>query len=264
MTEGWVRQLRAFFDTRVEDWSSYGDEFAINGYKAPGQSPYWTNQIRQRLLEDVVEKLELSPEHHVLDVGCGTGMMLRQIAPRVAQITGVDFSERMVELAERHLPGNAIVQRENAESLPFKNEAFNRVLCYNVILNFPDDNFTFGVLTELVRITRKRGLILVGYVPDYDKREEQALFVNQLQQKAAESRQHSFTSRIIARAKDLWLYRLCNSVKPNLWNRFYTRGFFENFARQNACDIKILPMNVEGYIYAPYRYDVRLWPRGLG
>jgi len=260
MTDAWLSQLQAFFDTRVRELASCDDEFAINAYKAPGHSPYWTGQIQQRLLDDIVAKLALSPDHLVLDVGCGTGMMLRHIAPHVSHIIGIDFSEQMIEIAKRHAPANATLQRENAVSLPFKDETFDRVLCYFVILNFLDDDFTWSVLTELVRVTRNGGLVLVGNVPDFDKQEEQAELVRKLQKNITRPRQRCSFLRTISRLEDLWRYRIRRSVPPSESNRFYTEDFFRRFAQQSSCDIEILPMNVEGFVYAPFRFDVRLQP----
>jgi ubiquinone/menaquinone biosynthesis C-methylase UbiE len=260
MPKAWLSQLRAFYDRRVRDLEGYDDELATNAYKAAGYSPYWTRQIQQRLLDDIVGKLMLSPEHHVLDVGCGTGMILRHVAPHVAHIIGIDFSEQMIEIAKRHAPANATVQRENAVSLPFKDKMFDRVLCYSVILNFPDDDFTWSVLTELVRVTRNGGLVLVGNVPDYDKQEEQAEVVRKLQKNNTRPPQRCSFLRTISRLKDLWRYRIRRSVQPSQGNRFYTKDFFRRFAQQSSCDIEILPMNIEGFVYAPFRFDVRLRP----
>jgi 2-polyprenyl-3-methyl-5-hydroxy-6-metoxy-1,4-benzoquinol methylase len=40
----------------------------------------------------------------VLDAGCGTGYLTRQLAQRGAAVVGVDFSERMIENARQGAP----------------------------------------------------------------------------------------------------------------------------------------------------------------
>jgi ubiquinone/menaquinone biosynthesis C-methylase UbiE len=253
----WLSQLRAFFDTRVNDLETSADELAINGYKACGPSSYWTEHMRQILLDDIATKLQLHSRHRVLDVGCGTGMILRHIAPKVAHITGVDFSAEMIRLAQLNAPANATLRLGSADTLDFRDETFDRVLCYNVILNFQDDNFTRSVIEELVRVTRSGGLVLIGYVPDQDKQEEQAQIVRQLRQPGTHTNApQSLLSRVIYRAHTFSRYR----VQPRLFNRFYSKAFFIRFAEQASCRIEILPMNVEGFPFAPFRYDVRLWP----
>jgi len=256
MTDAWLSQLQAFFGTRVRELASCDDEFAINGYKAPHLHSYWTERVQQRMLNDVLLKLEPSSQRQILDVGCGTGMFLRHIAPHVAHITGVDFSEQMLTIARRNTPPNASLLQENAAALSFEDGCFDRVLCYFVINNFLDDSFVRSVLRELVRVTRGGGFVLLGNIPDYDKRDEQAataaLANRQLQKKL-------LLSRVIRRSNNFWNRRF-HRVRPSLGNRFYKKDFFTSFAQEASCDAEILPMNIEGFIYAPFRFDVRLRP----
>ncbi len=56
------------------------------------------NQNVQRL-ERLIANTRLTPNDNVLDVGCGSGMLMPQIAPFVKSYTGVDFSEPFIELA---------------------------------------------------------------------------------------------------------------------------------------------------------------------
>jgi ubiquinone/menaquinone biosynthesis C-methylase UbiE len=172
----------------------------------------------------------------------------------------------MLKIARRHLPTNASLQQGNAVRLPFKDETFNRVLCYHVITNFLDDDFTRSVLMQLVRVTRKGGFVLIGNTPDDGKRDEQAnLIRQQWRGKKKPPLCQFFSNSLWVRFSNILAYRvLQRSVQPSLGNRFFTKDFFKEFAKQASCDIEILPLHVEGYIYAPYRFDVRLWPLQRG
>jgi ubiquinone/menaquinone biosynthesis C-methylase UbiE len=258
--ENWLAQLRAFYDKRVKELERYDDEPALNGYKAPGGSPYWTQDIQERLLDDITTKLRLAPEYYVLDVGCGTGMMLRHIAPRVAHIVGVDFSQSMIDHAKRYAPENATLLRQDAVSLSFKDQMFDRVLCYSVVMNILDDDFTRSLLTELVRVTKNGGLTLIGNVPDSEKQKEQVEVIRKLQWNQPMPHPRPL-QRIIGRPRDLWRYRIRRSVAPSQGNRFSAKDFFRNFAHRVDCDINIQPVNVPGFVYAPFRFDVLLTPR---
>ena len=260
MTGTWFFQLQKYFEVHARDLETCDDEFALNGYKAPDQPSYWTEVVKKKLLDDIVTKLELSPKHRVLDVGCGTGMIMRQIASHVAHVIGLDFSVGMLNIARRRLPRNAMLQQANAAGLPFKDETFDRVLCYHVITNFLNDEFTRSVLTQLIRVTRKGGFVLVGNTPDYDKQREQAQLIQQLRSKMEPLVRQPVLHRLLDRVGNIWRYRVCRYVRPNVSNRFYTKDFFRQFARQSLCDIEVLPVEVEGYFYAPCRFDVRLWP----
>jgi ubiquinone/menaquinone biosynthesis C-methylase UbiE len=262
MTDPWLSQLKSFFDARVKDLEMDPDEFALNGYQAAHQPSYWTEPVRKRLLDDVARKLELSPEHRVLDVGCGTGMILRRIAPQVASITGIDFCAGMLAVSRHNPMSNVSLLQANAAQLPFKDQVFDRVLCYFVIANFPDDDFTRRVLAQLIRVTRKGGVVLIGNTPDYEKKSEQAKLVQARRKSITEfSFYRSLWNWGTTRFRNILSYPIGNrSVRPNLGFRFYTKDFFKQFAKQASCEIEFLPLEVEGFIYAPYRFDVRLWP----
>lgn len=263
MTKNWFFQLQKYFDERAQKFGASGDDFALNGYKAPNQLSYWTDLVKKRLLDDILSKLKLLPEQHVLDVGCGTGMILRYIAPHVAYITGVDISAQMLAIAHAHLPPNATLQQTNAAELPFKDGAFDRVFCYFVFPNFLHDTFTHRVIAQLIRVTRKGGFVFIGNTPDYDKKDEQAKLANeQSERKTKFSLNQFLRNKTIAHFGNIFFYRILHrTVEPTLSYRFYTRDFFKQFAEKAYCDIEFLPLNVEGFIYAPYRFDVRLWPK---
>jgi len=92
----------------------------------------------QRFLFDRVQQtaLELAAQEFaqpaaILDVGCGTGRLLRSAALRfpAARLVGVDAAIEMVRQAEASLPpGTAIeFQQATAEELPFSNAQFDLV-----------------------------------------------------------------------------------------------------------------------------------------
>src|SRR5436305_13452051 len=55
--------------------------------------------------EGVVDLLAPQPDERILDLGCGTGHLTRQIADRGASVIGIDVSPDMVERARAQYPG---------------------------------------------------------------------------------------------------------------------------------------------------------------
>jgi demethylmenaquinone methyltransferase/2-methoxy-6-polyprenyl-1,4-benzoquinol methylase len=64
------------------------------------------------------------PPTRTLDVACGTGFLTRHLR---GEVTGLDQSARMLEVAASRLP-NATLVRGDALALPFADEAFDRVV----------------------------------------------------------------------------------------------------------------------------------------
>lgn len=100
----------------------------------------------------------------VLDVGCGTGRLLRAAAVRwpAARLLGVDPAEGMVEVARRLTPG-AEIQRGLAESLPLPDASVDLVVS---TLSFHHWGDQAEALREIARVLRLGGhFILVDFAP---------------------------------------------------------------------------------------------------
>ncbi len=90
--------------------------------------------LRQRLRDEAVRQLELSPGASVLEVGCGTGANLGRLVDAVGptgRVTGLDLSPGMLKRAERLLSEkrwqNVTLLEQDAESLDGA-ERFDAVL----------------------------------------------------------------------------------------------------------------------------------------
>jgi trans-aconitate methyltransferase len=54
--------------------------------------------------ESVLELLAIKPGEQILDLGCGTGHLTKQIKDHGAEVTGIDASAEMIEKAEKEFP----------------------------------------------------------------------------------------------------------------------------------------------------------------
>ncbi len=102
-----------------------------------------TNLFRPLALE-VLNVASPAPGDRVLDVACGTGIMLREAAVRVAnlqRLAGVDINPMMIDV------GRAVTEQAGidvewyeapAESLPFAESEFSSAYCQQGLQFFPD------------------------------------------------------------------------------------------------------------------------------
>ena len=84
--------------------------------------------IQQTVLE--VASQQVGSPHAILDVGCGTGKLLKSAKARFpgAKLAGVDAAEEMVKFAQSSTPGGGIeFQQATAEKLPFSDASFDLV-----------------------------------------------------------------------------------------------------------------------------------------
>jgi SAM-dependent methyltransferase len=147
----------------VEVHSRQAGEFAAS-YEAYEQDPYEScfTYSRMRLEQALARWLPASGSGmKALDVGCGTGHHLKGLAERGFQVTGVDGSAEMLDVA-RQAVSDADLHLADVGHLPFADDSFDLALCIEVLryLEHPA-----GPIAELARVLRPGGMALVTAAP---------------------------------------------------------------------------------------------------
>jgi ubiquinone/menaquinone biosynthesis C-methylase UbiE len=104
-----------------------------------------------------LDYLEAKPGARLLDVGCGTGHLLRAAEDRGLAASGTDISEEGVQIARRTSPqSNIVVGR--GEQLDFPDGEFDFVTCIGALEHFLDMR---QGLREMLRVTRPYGRLCI-------------------------------------------------------------------------------------------------------
>lgn len=103
-------------------------------------------------------------DDRVLDIGTGTGALLRELArsgTRAAEVIGVDASTRMLDHARSAgLPGEWRLEQADVRRLPFADGRFSLVFAAYV-LNVLSDEDGKAALREVHRVLAPRGRLVV-------------------------------------------------------------------------------------------------------
>jgi SAM-dependent methyltransferase len=117
----------------------------------------------------MLEEMSLQPDENVLDIGCGSGWLVRLIASYVneGRVVGIDISDEMIRAARRataDLP-NVFCAVGSADEIPWQPHFFTRVVSVESAYYWPDP--TRG-LREIFRVAAERGSawILINYYRD--------------------------------------------------------------------------------------------------
>jgi SAM-dependent methyltransferase len=121
----------------------------------------WTAELRAYLFD----KAGLGTASRVLEVGCGTGVILAETRSP-APPHGLDLSLARLREARGNAPG-ALLLCADALSLPYPDESFEVVFCHYLLLWVGDPLKALG---EMRRVTRPGGHILALAEPDYSQR----------------------------------------------------------------------------------------------
>lgn len=95
----------------------------------------------------------------ILDIGCHGGMMTEKIGKKFpgAQVFGIDISSQAIEYAKKLRPQISF-QAGEATKLPFKDESFDLVTCFDILEHIPNPG---KALAEMNRVLTKSGQILI-------------------------------------------------------------------------------------------------------
>jgi ubiquinone/menaquinone biosynthesis C-methylase UbiE len=119
----------------------------------------WARYTAATTRETLV-RLALQPGERLLDLGCGTGALLRELAVRGApdRLSGVDLSPAMVALARARLPAAVRLAVADAAALPFPAGSFDVVVSSSSFHFWPRPD---RVLGELRRILAADGRLAI-------------------------------------------------------------------------------------------------------
>ncbi|SHF35327.1 Ubiquinone/menaquinone biosynthesis C-methylase UbiE [Marinitoga hydrogenitolerans DSM 16785] len=95
----------------------------------------------------------------VLDAGCGAGFYIKWLLKNnVKEVTGIDFSDNMVESAKRRVGNKAKILNVNLnKKLPFGDKYFDMIISSLTLHYVKDLNFT---LSEFSRILKANGKLI--------------------------------------------------------------------------------------------------------
>jgi predicted TPR repeat methyltransferase len=130
------------------------DEWA-EGYDADLAS--WSYQAPAVVAETVVARIPAGGS--VLDVGCGTGLVGRELRARglTGRIVGVDLSAASLDLARQSGAYDLVVRADLQQALAFHDDTADATVCVGVMTYLPDVE---AVWREFARVTRPGGIVV--------------------------------------------------------------------------------------------------------
>lgn len=126
-----------------------------NRYKGFNSTAHSFNMRRQRVFELVGNK-----KGKVLDIGCGSGVMVDGFKKKDYEFYGVDLAQDMVDKCREKYSNldNVYFSVGKAEEVDFPDGTFDVVVCMGVVEYLEDD---FDVLKEIHRVLKPEGVAII-------------------------------------------------------------------------------------------------------
>ncbi len=137
------------------------DEMGLTPAAAKGYEEFFVPAIFDHWAPVMLAAADVRKGENVLDVGCGTGVLTRelpQIVGDAGSATGLDLSESMLGVARERCPG-ATFHQGNVAALPFEDQTFDVAISSFMLMFVPEPD---QALREMRRVLKPGGRVAVS------------------------------------------------------------------------------------------------------
>jgi amino acid adenylation domain-containing protein len=169
-----VAQWEELFDDIYRQEAADADPtFNIIGWNSTYTDQPLPRAEMEEWLADTMARIEALSPRRVLEIGCGTGMILFRLAPGAERYTGTDVSSRALGYVESQLaalgragrldPARVELLHGSAERLGEKAAgSFDTAIINSVAQYFPSADYLADTLERIVAVMRPGGAIFLG------------------------------------------------------------------------------------------------------
>jgi len=147
MRDASLDEIQATWNAVADDWQLQVGEHGDNNRRLNSDPILWA------FLGDVSGK-------RVLDAGCGTGYLTRHLHDKGAHVTGIDLSERMLEIARASRPDLDFRQDSCTDLHTLTDASFDAIVANYVLMDVPDLSAT---LHAFHRVLKPNGIAVVVF-----------------------------------------------------------------------------------------------------
>ena len=172
-----IAQWQKVYDTVIYDEVAADAETADPTFNISGWTSSYTGfplgaDAMREQVDQTVTRILASRPRRVLEIGCGTGLLLFRVAPHCEQFTACDFSTVALEFVERNLPDSLrdrvrLLRRQAHELDDLDAGAFDAIVINSTAQYFPGLDYLHRVVEGCLRVLAPGGVLFVGDVRNY-------------------------------------------------------------------------------------------------
>ena len=158
---------------QTEDGTDVDEEFNIIGWNDSFTGLPIPAEQMQAWLDDIAGLILSENPGHVLEIGCGTGLIYYQLAGKVKKYLGIDMSVSSINQINSRInkglrdygPTELWVSPAHEVTLP-EGEQVDTILLNSIIQYFPGEGYMDEVIAKSLSLLNGSGRIIVGDVRD--------------------------------------------------------------------------------------------------
>lgn len=118
------------------------------------QKQHWWFVTKKDIVLDTIDRhIKLQEDCKVLDIGCGSGLMLNAL-DQLAETSGMDMSDEAIQFSQEIFRG-PIKQGWLPDNVPFPNESFDLITALDVVEHIDDDIGSLKAIRHLLKPSGK-------------------------------------------------------------------------------------------------------------
>lgn len=140
------------FDEHAHEWWNKRGPYKLIHNLTPLRMEYITNQIT---LEDM----------EILDIGCGGGILAEELSKKGANVTGIDASEKTIEIAKQHSQENNLKINYECSTLEDhlkkSKKKYDSIICFELIEHVPDQ---LKLINDISKVSKKGSKLFLSTI----------------------------------------------------------------------------------------------------
>lgn len=140
------------FDEHAHEWWNKRGPYKLIHNLTPLRMEYITNQVT---LEDM----------EILDIGCGGGILAEELSKKGANVTGIDASEKTIEVAKQHSQENNLKINYECSTLEDhlkkSKKKYDSIICFELIEHVPDQ---LKLINDISKVSKKGSKLFLSTI----------------------------------------------------------------------------------------------------
>jgi len=121
---------------------------------------YSLGPTRREVKKIVLPLLEKNNELKILDIGCGTGQLIKEISDHYNKVNylGIDVAENMIEVAKKNNKGKNVKFKTSSIESFESNEKYDIIICTHAFPYFPNKQ---EMIKKMAGLCNKKGQVII-------------------------------------------------------------------------------------------------------
>ena len=167
-----IQQWCTIFDTNFAQVAPHEDPtFHTSGWKSSFTGKPFADEPLREWITATAESVLRDKPRRVLEIGCGSGLLLFRLAGRCRKYVATDIAPEGLRYIERVLEQDrpfstevTLLERSADDFAGFEPGSFDAVVLNSVVQYFPSLEYLLRVLASAIRVTRPGGMVYLGDV----------------------------------------------------------------------------------------------------